>query len=595
MMNTYQADAIMDPSPLKLSEFLIDKKYVIPDYQRNYEWGSNELEKLWLDINQTITLNIFNGDFKKEVHPHYLGAIVVKNQKHDGRYEIIDGQQRTITIMCLLIVVAELAKKLNVSGGDSVYDWINPLLQTRNSTKDTIPTLIIGRDNEFFYKTLFECRDKKEREVYWSSTLIKSKSAAKKIQDCFLYFYEVVDVFIKNNEMYSKDKCLDLLAGIILEYLFVMRVDVKSHAIAYKLFESMNFRGLALSQADLLKNELLVRASNISNEAEVSKCWSTMLDNIEEQEKINLPEFIQYHFISNFGRIKASNLFDGIAEHLDKENINALDYAMSLRDESNNLNVLINISRKLPDDVEDALKQMRDTFDIKFIYPLLMAGATKYINEKLKFNSFILLVRNFCFRYAKVQREGLSNVERNIGELSRLIRRDNCDLDLLVSEMKKLSSDENFKSKFKKYSVSNNKMGFYCISSIEDRIAKHSGLRAYSQSPSQHLEHIMPKKPEEHWEQIDILDPRYKESMMKIGNLLVLESCINGHIKNKDISYKLSNKNEKSYKESTFKLPSMVSSFVSSNNWGYDEIERRTNQLVEHYATDIWLLESGVI
>lgn len=76
--------------------------FLIPDYQRPYEWGIEECQQLWDDLYGFAIPNDNHENFVKD-DEYFLGPIVMfKNNERAGKYEIIDGQQRLTTLMLLL-------------------------------------------------------------------------------------------------------------------------------------------------------------------------------------------------------------------------------------------------------------------------------------------------------------------------------------------------------------------------------------------------------------------------------------------------------------------------------------------------------------
>ena len=101
----------MKASEVRLTDFLskTDTQFIIPIYQRNYDWSKTHCEQLLSDI-------IDAGQSKRI---HFIGSIVYV---HDGIYSssikeliIIDGQQRITTITLLCIALYHYLKKTNPS------------------------------------------------------------------------------------------------------------------------------------------------------------------------------------------------------------------------------------------------------------------------------------------------------------------------------------------------------------------------------------------------------------------------------------------------------------------------------------------------
>ena len=68
--------------------FDTSNKYIIPLYQRNYAWGKEQIEALIQDIYEA---------YKNQSSNYYIGSLVVL-RRHNGDYEVIDGQQRLTTL-----------------------------------------------------------------------------------------------------------------------------------------------------------------------------------------------------------------------------------------------------------------------------------------------------------------------------------------------------------------------------------------------------------------------------------------------------------------------------------------------------------------
>jgi len=106
---------LMEPSNQTFQEILGNGvKYTVPRFQRDYAWDQEQWEDLWADIE---TLN--------EEHFHYIGCIILQRKgKHD--FEIVDGQQRLVTLSLL-----EHKNKLLINQEDEASEnneWVQVLI-----------------------------------------------------------------------------------------------------------------------------------------------------------------------------------------------------------------------------------------------------------------------------------------------------------------------------------------------------------------------------------------------------------------------------------------------------------------------------------
>lgn len=68
--------------------------YIVPDYQREYVWETDNVNELLNDVNEQFSRNVESE--------YFIGSIVVCKNK-DGQFEIIDGQQKANNVICLLM------------------------------------------------------------------------------------------------------------------------------------------------------------------------------------------------------------------------------------------------------------------------------------------------------------------------------------------------------------------------------------------------------------------------------------------------------------------------------------------------------------
>lgn len=88
-----------------------DNRYIIPVYQRNYDWRPKQYEQLFNDLVQII---------KKDRKTHFFGSIVTSSANKGGKsdYLVIDGQQRITTISILFIAMVNLMKSGTIIAED---------------------------------------------------------------------------------------------------------------------------------------------------------------------------------------------------------------------------------------------------------------------------------------------------------------------------------------------------------------------------------------------------------------------------------------------------------------------------------------------
>lgn len=202
---------------LTVREFLSEGKYVIPIYQRNYDWGERETLQLLEDISDYAKNNNSQN--------YYIGSAVVFVRTVNGEtyYEIIDGQQRLTT----LTILTSLLKHLNVA---SWFEKPNLSYDHRKEADDALAML--------------------------QKNLYSKHQAAQNIID-------VYGLFSKNLHQVLKAKGLPVadFAGYLFSKVIILRIPVPQDTQLNHYFEIMNTRGEQLEKHEVLKAVLMNKLS----------------------------------------------------------------------------------------------------------------------------------------------------------------------------------------------------------------------------------------------------------------------------------------------------------------------------------------------
>ena len=584
--------SFLNTNSLNVQDTLCGKRYRVPEYQREFMWDNTQFDQLWDDLTELFNRNVVNGSIVPNPRPHFLGSIVIQEADPnvpEPRLELIDGQQRLTTISCIASILREFA--------DQVTD--NVLKRMLNSTLDTMlgtfaggsadPVLRLGREDSFFYESVVSRFTQADRIAYWNTQNISKRPTAQRIRDCIeLFFYPKIHAFVCPNQT-QDDQRLEKLISVLTEMVVLMEVRVQDHEMAYHLFEALNFRGLDLSQADLIKNELLKRADPYGTQIhnQVASHWVEMLDNLANQDRVDTPGFIQLHFLSNYGAARATDLFETVKKQLNQISPNA--YAKSLADESKLFSDLIN-GRPEWSAAKEALEDIKKPLDVTMAYPLLLAAAVRFLNNHDDFVKMAKTTANFVFRYFKVQKASVGQLTRVISESARTLRDVSLSPTNAVDLLRAESTDATFEAIMGDASFNSPSLGFYVIAHIEAFITAGAGVTIFGQSPVQHLEHILPRTHNgADWSHVPFEEAEV--NMWRLGNLTVLEREINAFVKNKAFDEKNNNSANKDFQHSSLKLPSKIVDYLDNGKWTVKSIHDRQIALIQAYASQSWPLK----
>lgn len=237
-----------------------DKRFIIPLYQRNYDWEIKHCRQLFSDL---VKLHEENRK------SHFFGSIVTgRANEYNDDYLVIDGQQRITTISLLLIAMVNAAKRGELRCVDS-------------------------RKIEKIYKTYIvdEYQDN-ERKV-------KLKPIKNDMKSFDALIYEEPEKYVKDSNVtrnydffYDLLKTCDLTLEDIFESikkLVVIDIRLERDDDAQLIFESLNSTGLDLSEADKIRNYLLMSMSGDDQE----RCYERFWNKIEEYTDYNPTMFVR--------------------------------------------------------------------------------------------------------------------------------------------------------------------------------------------------------------------------------------------------------------------------------------------------------------
>lgn len=261
------------------------QKFIIPEYQRPYRWTKDECETLWNDI-----LGVF-GD-GSNVEEYFLGSIVTYKNDNGG-LEIIDGQQRitTLTLLfrafyeCFSHGIAQKNQFFLVGFGKCIWeiDFKKGLIFENNHLNSKV---ITDNNNDILKNILSEKID-----------ITKIKNNNSNYAKNYIFFYEKLREFIVNEPLLFEKLCEMFLQ----KKLFVLLVVCDSQESAMTIFNTLNSRGLPLSNADILKGYIYKK---VKNKEKFANDWKDIETKIEESDNIKDLDFL---FLQYMHIIRAEN------------------------------------------------------------------------------------------------------------------------------------------------------------------------------------------------------------------------------------------------------------------------------------------------
>lgn len=584
----------LDPASVTVVTLLSSTNYIVPDYQRDYSWTEEEVQKLWDDLVATAAKSFTaHGAVVPNPVPHFLGPIVLQvfPSNLNQTPEVMDGQQRLVTLTALFSVLCEFAEQLTQQQDRDIWTQSLKQLLFTHLAGQKVPKLRLARDDQFYQELVCNRFTQDERIKFAKAATPQPEkgSVLARLSKCTEVLYKNISEYAGLKGSAARDDKIIKLLRTAMELNVVLQMKVLELGVAYEIFETLNARGLDLQQADLIKNKLYSLAQNQGSKAAVKAAWERIVAAMQQQSMVTLTEFLFFHLIAKHQDAKLQNLYAAVILHLDKPGVTAKDYAEDLAKVAEAIQQILDAGSSFIPAVARDIDSIRDHITNKYALTLLIAGVSRHLPDSTDMAAVIKLTHHYVFRRFVV---GALSVGVYGAEISKVAREYSDgvipDLKALALRLESHSTTVEFEAQLKKFSAPSNKVGFYVIEMIENHIAAGAGVHVQRQSASQHLEHVMPKKPNSaDWGHVTG-DPAWGDSLSRMGNLLILEQNINGHIKNKAFAFKDNNARKLDYQHSKMTLPKLAKNYLVNGQWTLQSIERRQEDLVANYASRVW-------
>ncbi|BDQ67845.1 DUF262 domain-containing protein [Shewanella xiamenensis] len=554
---------LMEPKNENFNELIGgSNKYLVPRFQRDYAWDIEQWEDLWSDINSL-----------DEEGFHYMGYIVLQ-QKEQYQFEVIDGQQRLVTLS-LIVLAAMKAIKTMISKGEDEQEnqeRLDEITKKFVGTKNFVSLKVVSKlelnrnNNRFFQKICSTLEAPNNRGMTSTNKLIRK---------CF-------DFFSQKHFGNTGSEIAQFIADLSSSMVFT-KIIVQDDLNAYKVFETLNARGVQLSTPDLLKNYLfsiVTKDVNFDEEElnDLDEQWSEIIAQLGES---NVSDFVRYHHNSHRKMVTKKELFSSMRKAVNTPE-EAYSYLKSLIEHAPVYASLINPSdawwAEQPQEYRDALQYLVGIrlFNIKQPLTILMPAFEKLTPiefvKTVKYLYVLSIRYNVICHLSPSEQESIYNqiaMKVSSGEYSRASHIKNGD------EFKRIYPDDNtFFNAFEFHRMPSRQTAKkirFLLSEIENHLGFHCDFNKTT------LEHICPYNPEKQW--IDYFGEGVNDVKDRLGNMLLMD---------KDDLKRVDFENKKiAYSSSRYKLANKVAEF---KNWDLDSVNEQQKWLAS-LAVQTWRVD----
>lgn len=522
----------MKAQDVKLLDFIggRNRTFIIPPYQRNYQWNERNCKELFDDI-----INIV-----KTGKDHYLGNIVYYISKDSSpslsQFVLIDGQQRLTTVLLLLCAIRDLAKT------DKKYNFpeddINAIDDDflKNRTKD--------RNNSFRIRLKQTLHDYSSFEKIVNNG---SSSGNTIIDQNYEFFKKLLKEHISVDRFESDSKCVtlvDFYSALVFLQIVDVNLQVDDDLSAVQLiFEKINSTGKPLSFSDLARNFLLLANNPEHQDYLYNTYWTKIEDTVTLENLENfITCFLKY---SALEEIKASEQYTKFKHFFyDKEKEEILS----------ELNILapyftmIKNARSGNNDLDDLLNMLSLLKSSDFEPLLLFLFKELYKLNVRELIKIVKLVTDYTLRFRIVAPSRGGGAIRTFifSILSKLKNSEiKCSYDAILFEL------SNSPSPSSRFPQNDEFQKCLCDQSIDTNYARVCLMRIENEKTKNILvsikevtvEHLMPQKLTKQWETYlggkDKSVEIFSQYLNRIGNLTPISQAYNSVNSNKEWNIKL--------------------------------------------------------
>ena len=240
----------IDGSPKSLKGLLLNTKYSIHYYQREYMWQSKHIEELIDDLTSEFLEFYVPGDDREKVMDYgayFMGSIVLAGREN----AIIDGQQRLTSLTLLLMYLNNRLRKLG---------------QSESTISQMIFSEAFGKKSfNLFVEDRTDCMN-----AIFNDELFDTTEAGESVKNLYGRYNDIVEDFPTDD---IKDDMLLHFCDWLAERVFFIEIVATTEQDAHKVFVTMNDRGLSLTSTEMLKGYLLSEIKDDAKREKLNGVW----------------------------------------------------------------------------------------------------------------------------------------------------------------------------------------------------------------------------------------------------------------------------------------------------------------------------------
>lgn len=262
-----------------VQQLLANVRYGLDFYQREYGWEEAQVAELIDDLTARFDDEYDETHERRHVasyRPYFLGPIVTATR--DGTRYLVDGQQRLTTLTLLLVHLHHLLEPNSEEAAE-----LQPMIFSTSYGEKSFNLAVPQREK--CMESILEDRDFEPSEQDES------------VRNLWLRYQDIVNRF---PEELANSNALPYFKDWLIRRVLLVEITAPDQDMALEIFETMNDRGLRLSNTDMLKSFLLSRSGDSATIEQLNELWRRRVTELSDIEKNADAEFVKAWLRGNY-------------------------------------------------------------------------------------------------------------------------------------------------------------------------------------------------------------------------------------------------------------------------------------------------------
>src|ERR1700683_3623487 len=503
-----------------LGRLITDNRFFVPTHQRDYKWDRDRVERFIDDITQAMD----RGD-----KFYFIGLMVFMGPEGD-RLRVLDGQQRLATS---IIIFSALRTWFAVVGQESnriQYDFIG---RAEYGESKSEPKISMNRNNDDLFQRCVTSQITTEDIEAELEKTGKNDSNYNLLDAILLCRRFIRDAATKIGDQTKARKYFADLIRFMRDAVIVVRLTVPNESNAFRVFETLNDRGMDLSAVDLLKNYLfgcVYDEKHPQGLTQMEHRWAQLTGTLQD---LRQEDFLKVYWTSRHGLVQLDDIFERVKESC-KTADHAQDLSMDLLEAAEHYAALDESDDPVWGPFGPECRRLIGNLKVlgsKLVRPAILSGLKKLSAKD--FEKLLWVLEVIIVRWQVIGSGRTGTIERQCARLAEQIWNEKVKnrTEMIETLSDLYLDDKTFSERFAEQDNLTNQKADHVLRRIEDHeraASKGQSGSELSASLSLTIEHILPKNPSQEWSDVLTTDADIvTDCVSKIGNMCLLTESRN--------------------------------------------------------------------